>query len=357
MPTPAVPPAIDVLLPVLRALDTLPDAVGDVLAQRDVDVRLIAIVDTAPAEGPDGEDDGSRAWLLARAAEQPRLLVIDGPGAGAGAALHAGLAAADAPWLSHMEADDRCPAHRLATLHAALQSAPAGAPAWSGVTSAVEQVGAVTDGMARYLAWQNGLRTHAAMAAERFVEIPALHQTGLYRTEVLRAIGGYATRGPWPPDIDFWFRWFEHGARVVKLPEVLYQWRQHDGQSTRGGGQHGLEALRAAKVDALERLHGRTGRQPREVLLLSVGATLEAWRRDLETSTVTLADAVEWRPGTTLPPTLAACIEPTPPPSSGAAGVERATPLVLAAYGSAAVRQRVRGALGLREPDALLFTA
>jgi len=35
-------------------------------------------------------------------------------------------------------------------------------------------------GMHRYLAWQNALTSPAALAQNRFVEIPALHQTCLY---------------------------------------------------------------------------------------------------------------------------------------------------------------------------------
>jgi hypothetical protein len=41
-------------------------------------------------------------------------------------------------------------------------------------------IGAKWAGMHRYLGWQNALTTPAALAQNRFVEIPALHQTCLY---------------------------------------------------------------------------------------------------------------------------------------------------------------------------------
>src|SRR5262245_21803236 len=244
-------PRIDVLLPVRNARRTLPSALGDALGQRGVAVRVLAVVDT----GPDGRDDGSLAWLAAAARREPRLLVIPGPGRGAGAALEAGLAAVETPLFSHIEADDRCPPDRLQRLHAALTDGGLAA-----VTSRTGQFGARTPGMRRYLDWQNALLYHAAMARERFVEIPAMHQSGLYRTEAVRAIGGYAPRGEWPADIDFWMRWFEHDAlvaplRVAKLPRVLYRWRQHRRQVTRShgtaGSVHSLPALRRAKAHYL----------------------------------------------------------------------------------------------------------
>jgi len=272
-----------------------------------------------------------------------------------GAALDVGLsaaAAAGAPLLAHMEADDRCLQDRLARLAAALKRDPF----LCAVTSRAGQFGAVTPGMRRYLAWQNSLLSHAELARERFVEIPALHQTGLYRVEAVQAIGGYAPRGPWPVDIDFWLRWFEHDAlvaplKVAKLPRVFYRWRQHVRQATRshGGnaaaGPHGLDALRAAKAHYLARwLRGSAAVSSRPVVLLSTGRTLHAWGAALRAEGAAVRAALEWKPG-------------RPPPAE----VERAREdgaLVVAAFGTAAVRARLRAALPRhREPDELLFTA
>lgn len=357
-------PRIAVLLPVRQARRTLPSALSDVLAQRDVELTVFAIVDA----GAGGEDDGSAGYLGSQARSDSRLAVLRGPGRGAGAALDVGLAAAVAagiPLLAHMEADDRCPPDRLARLAAPLELDPS----LQAMTCRAGQCGARTPGMQRYLDWQNSLLGHDEMARERFIEIPALHQTGLYRTPSVAAVGGYAPRGPWPADIDFWLRWFEHDARVAplptrKLPRVLYQWRQHARQSTRshgasrgqpGSGAHGLDALRAAKVHYLARwLRGAdadatggdrdghdVGAETRGVILISTGRTLLDWQEALHAAGVAVHAAIGWRPG-----------DPAP-------DVARDTrPLVLAAYGAAGVRERLRAALPqLREPHELLFTA
>lgn len=315
-------PAIDVLLPVHDALATLPEAVEDVLAQEAVALRLLAVRDTHGT----GQDDGSGAWLVERASRDPRLVVLQSEGSGLTDALVTGLAACEAPLVSMMESDDRCPPHRLRTLRAALLGSEAcGSPAaLAGVVSRVEPFGEVTGGMRRYLAWQNDLLDGAAMAAERFVEIPALHQTGLYRREALEELGGYATAGPWPADIDLWLRWFEAGLPLAKVPEALYRWRLHGGQSTKSGGQHGAEALRAARLHYLARLHGREGREPRALRLVSTGRTLQTWEAALSDGPFELAGVHAWRPGES----------PPPHPNDGE--------LLLAVYGMARARHALR---------------
>ncbi len=332
--------AIDVLLPVRNARRTLPFALRDALGQRDVGVRVIAVVDV-----PAGGDDGSRALLADAARAERRLVVLDGPGRGAGAALDVGLAAVTSPLLAHMEADDRCAPDRLARQLAALR-ADAGLHA---VVCRAGQFGARTPGMRRYLDWQNALLRHEQLAAERLVEIPALHQTGLYRSDSVRAAGGYAPRGPWPADIDFWLRWFDDPARrVLKLPRVLYRWRQHARQSTRAGGDHDQAALRAAKLHYLAaacRASRRDQARPQPLLLASIGETLETWRALLAADArFELRECLAWRPGKQAPPRQLLAAAP---------GVLR-----LAAYARPEVRDRVRAELSeLIEPDDLLFTA
>lgn len=327
------------LLPVLSARETLPAALDDILGQIGVAVRVVAVVDEPP-----GGDDGSTAWLEARAWGEPRLEVLRGPGRGAAAALQLGLEACEAALVSHMEADDRCPPERLARLAQALADGrdDRGRPL-AAITSRVEQLGDHSPGMQRYLDWQNGLGTYAELARERFVEIPALHQTGLYRREALVAAGGYVTRGAWPVDIDFWLRWFEHDLPVAKLADVLYGWRQHPGQSTRGGGSHDLATLRACKLDALRRLHGRDGARPREVVLVGTGESLRAWSEGLRAHDVDVTDEQRWKPGM-----------PAPTVDDGA--------LLMAVYGMPRARRALRAALraagdARHEPDGLLFVA
>lgn len=313
------------LLPVRDAGRYLDAAVRDVLAQRDVELELVAV--------DDGSQDGSGERLEAFARSDARVRVIRTEGEGAAPALDRALAASRAPLVAQMEADDRCPPDRLARLVAALRAHPE----WQGVTSRAATFGFASEGMRRYVAWQNALATPDAMARARFVEIPALHQTGLYERASLEALGGFAGAtkgGGWPLDIDFWMRWTERGFVAGKVPRVLYRWRQHARQSTRTRPSHALDALRRCKAHYFARGPGRD----RAIDLLSVGATLEGWCASLRAAGCDDVRAIEWRPSTVLPATRAAAIR-------------------LFAYGTQPARERVVARLGHLDPDRDWFAA
>ena len=197
--------------------------------------------------------------------------------------------------------------------------------------------------MARYVEWQNELLTPAAMRDGRFVELPSLRQTGLFRREALEklrlpavingqpaesvgaaapvpaevqttvvdaAVVSEASRDArasglltschmevyrdlvaWPVDSDFWFRWYELGLVCGKLgAPALYLWRQHAGQHTRTQGRCSLENLRKCKVHFLTR-HGGPAHAARRVEVWSTGRTLEGWVDDLRAALGAVAHA------------------------------------------------------------------
>ena len=45
-------------------------------------------------------------------------------------------------------------------------------------------------GMQKYIKWQNSVLTAAQMRSERFIEIPALHQTCVYRKQQVHLAAG-----------------------------------------------------------------------------------------------------------------------------------------------------------------------
>ena len=318
-------PAISVLLPVRDAGRYLDAAVRDVLAQRDVALELVAV--------DDGSRDRSGERLEAFARSDARVRVLRSQGAGAAHALDLALAAARAPLVAQMEADDRCRPDRLARLAAALHAHPE----WHGVTSRAATFGAASEGMRRYVAWQNALATPDAMARARFIEIPALHQTGLYRRASLEALNGFVgatATGGWPLDIDFWMRWYACGFVAGKVTRVLYRWRQHARQSTRTRPSHSQQSMRRCKAHYFARGPGRD----RAIDLLSVGATLSGWCAALRAAGCRDLRAIDWRPSASLPATRAAAVR-------------------LFAYGTAPARARVVAQLGAPDPDRDWFAA
>lgn len=315
------PPLISVLLPVRDAGRYLRGALDDILGQRGVGLEVVAV--------DDGSIDASGAHLRRRAKRDRRLRVIAGGGRGPASALQLALHEARAALVAHMEADDRCPNDRLWWLQEELVRHAE----WDAVVSQVSLIGA-SAGMHRYIAWQNTLLTPGAMARARFVEIPALHQTGLYRRARLAAISGFGADARWPVDIDFWMRWFAAGASVGKIARVLYHWRQHPGQSTRTSPLHRLEALRACKAWYFVRGPGWG-----EALdVYSVGCTLIGWCDALRTAGAVDVRAVEWR-----------AVGPLPPARPHASR--------LFVYGTAGVRDRIVALVGDGGRDADWFAA
>lgn len=221
-----------------------------------------------------------------------RFVFLSSGGGGQGSAQNLCLQKASCQWLSLMDADDRCPETRFRELYDALKANPA----WDGVVSQVKIFGIVSDGMNRYVEWQNSIRSPEAHLNSRFVEIPALHQTGLYPTSLIRdSLGGYRDLPSWPIDIDTWMRLGELGVKIGKIDRPLYGWRQHFLQSTRTHGRCSLESLRKCKAHFLKRI------LPADVDRMEVwstGATLQKWHASFkeveDTSRPVAVDLIEY---------------------------------------------------------------
>lgn len=262
----------------------------------------------APRDQPLGADAVAAEVLVSEA--RSYLRVLSNRGHGQGAALQTALDACRAPLVAHIEADDEYGPTRLLAMREALRGA---SPAVDAVFSATELIGShVTSGMSSYVGWQNGLLSSEAMAAGRFVELPSLHQVGLYTAASLRASAErmpgsregerrlvYRELAEWPVDYDFALRWFAAGHRALKLPPTAagcaYRWRQHGSNGTRWQGRCSLEALRACKAHYFARALREAG-APLFVQLWSVGRTLESWAAALAAVGLRVAQAIEWNP-------------------------------------------------------------
>jgi len=319
-------PEITVLLPVRDAAATVGEALACLRQQRDVQLQIVAV--------DDGSQDASREILLRAAADWPDLEVVSQEHRGVPAALERGRRMARAPWIGRMDADDLCPPTRLRTLldHAESRELDV-------VGSQIDAFGDVSSTMAAYLRWQNDLLDHAAILRARFVESPLAHATALIRADRLARVGGWDPEAPWSEDIDLWYRMAEDGARFGKVPQVLYHWRLHPDQATRIDDRCSADQMRACKAHYLVRgpLRGR------RVALWSVGWTLERWTEALA------AEGCSVRAAEVRPPSVDS-------PAHGGLPARRRDEVVLAAYGSASVRDRVKQAWD-GSPDDLWFTA
>ena len=207
----------------------------------------------APLEPPSVAEGRRAGRAAARAAACRRA--NRGQGAAMSLALRARAARSSRRWSRTTSARATTPSRMVAALDAHLD--------WDGVSCAVELVGWERPGMAAYVAWQNSLATPEQMAAERFVEIPALHQAALFRRRAVDAALAASTAVPRRPagaepaapgdaldtPVDLWW-WlaFDLGLRCGKLEgPPLLGWRQHPRQHTRTHGRLALDQLRKVR--------------------------------------------------------------------------------------------------------------
>lgn len=278
-----------------------------------------------------------------------RVLAVEAFGpSGQGLALNLAYRHARAPLIGEMESDDLRPPRCFFELKRALEANKE----WDGATSCVRLIGWDRPGMKRWIEWQNAQMSPAEMANGRFLEIPALRGSGLFRRSAMERVaaedddderrrgreegdgenakrgddeketppgparpyrdlwlvdgrvrdcaheadpdyarGSRKTRRPagwWPVDADFWQRWFAKGLVAGKVAPALYFWRQYPAQSTRTHERCSLERLRKCKAHFLVAKGGPA--RGAAVQIWGTGETLAAWTRDLRE-----ALRAEWR--------------------------------------------------------------
>jgi hypothetical protein len=334
-------PRISVLLPVRDAAATLGACLDSLAAQTLADHEVVAV--------DDGSRDGSGEILRARARADPRLRVVSTPPHGLVAALNRGLAEARAPLVARMDADDRAATDRLARQAGRLE-ADAAVDVLGCRVRVVGLDGPPGEGMRAYVRWQNALLDHDAMARDRFVESPLVHPSVAMRRPALASLGGWrAFDGP--EDYDLWLRGFAAGLRFAKLPEVLLDWSDSPGRSTRTDPRYAPSRFLALKLAAL-RAGPLAG--ARAAVVWGAGPVGKAWSHALRAAGHEVRAFVEVNPRK-----LGGRVHGAPVVSVDGAAALRG-PLHLAAVGQPGARERIRDAaarLGLVEGADLVAVA
>ncbi len=280
---------LSVLLPYRDAATTIDEALTSLIDQRGlpVDLEIIAIDDGSQDDGP-----GRVAALSGRleaaaggtgaAGGRVRVVSLATGGVGVAHALAAGLDVATGEWIGRMDADDVSHPDRFARQIEALSADPTLAAVGCLVEPFTGVDAEVSAGLARYVAWQNGLVTAEDHARQIFVESPLCHPSVLLWRAALEAVGGWRDT-PWPEDYDLWLRLDAAGWRMAKVPEILFRWRHRPDRVTFTDPRCTPERLLEAKAPHLAR---RLVTLDRPVAIWGAGKTGKRLARALEAQRV-----------------------------------------------------------------------
>ena len=210
-------PLISVLTPVHDPpLHMLHEAIASVHAQTLTNWELCLI------------DDGSRdpaviAALQHHADADPRIQLIrhDTP-LGISAATNAGLAIAHGAYIATLDHDDTLTPDALATVAARITAEPDLDMLYSDEDTLDD------DGH------QISLHLKPAWSPDTLRTNGYTCHLGVYRSELVREIGGFRTEFNGSQDIDMILRLIERSDRVAHVPHVLYHWRAHAASTAAG---------------------------------------------------------------------------------------------------------------------------
>ena len=233
-------PAVSIVMPVRDGERFLQMAIDSVLAQSFADFELIVI--------DDGSSNSTPAILAEAARRDPRIVVISKEPMGVAAAFNLGIAAARAPLIARLDADDIALPDRLARQVETMHSEPS-----LGLLGSFAET---IDESGRTLGSRTPPVSHEALIAVLARNDPFITSTIMLRTDIARTLGGYRAAIEVAEDYDLWLRMAER-TRIANLPETLVRYRVHLQSETGRKEVRMAFSTRIARRAAAERQAGR----------------------------------------------------------------------------------------------------
>lgn len=232
-------PATSVVLPYFNAEKTLAAAIESCLAQSFTDLELILV--------DNNSSDSSSAIANSYASKDNRVVLAQEENQGVAYASNLGFQLARAPLVARMDADDQMLPERLKKQVLFLNSNPqiglvGGQVIYQGNEEYI--------GFRHYVNWSNGLNSSEEILLNRFVELPIVNPTLMFRKSVFEQYGGY-NHGDFPEDYEMILRWLDQGIRAEKLAEPVLEWRDHPGRLTRTNPRYAETAFFQIKAKYL----------------------------------------------------------------------------------------------------------
>ncbi len=274
---------VSILMPVFNAQDTLAECLDSIFRQTHQDFEIIVVDDFST--------DSSAAIL--RSYGDPRIRVIENSNKGIVPALNAGLACCRSNFVARMDADDVMYVERLEKQYDTMRNDPDLTLCATQARKFPEEI--IQAGYIEYMRWQNACLTPQDISEQIYIESPFAHPSVMFRKDRIIESGAYKD-GEFPEDYELWLRLFHTQHKMVKLEEVLLDWRESDNRLSRTSSRYSdfsFEKLRAEYLVNDKRLQGRSivfwgaGRKTRQRArhLIDNGVSPFAWI-DIDTNKI-----------------------------------------------------------------------
>jgi glycosyltransferase involved in cell wall biosynthesis len=238
---------VTILMPVRNGERWLETALASVAAQTVRDFELVVV--------DNGSTDRTPAILVQACSGDERIVTIAEPQPGISSALNTGLGIARAALTARLDADDVALPHRLERqLHFMAQHPGVGLlGSWAAV---VDEGGRVRGHRRPPTEHDDLLRVLAASN-------PFIHSSIMFRTELVRRLGGYRHAFEVSEDYDLWLR-ISETTRLANLPDELVLYRRVQGKALRKKVLNQAFAVHLAQCSA--RVRRATGVDPADAL-------------------------------------------------------------------------------------------
>jgi hypothetical protein len=210
-------PRLSVVIPARNALRWLPGAIASLGTSPGLEILVI----------DDGSEDGTASYLRAVAATDARIRPLSMVGSGPAAARNAGLAAAQAPLIAFLDADDRWRQGKMTAQMELHRLHPELGFSFTDYRRFAEDGTELATGFGRaghFAAWQTIRREafvmHAEAQAAVYAEPVVATSTVMARTALLRAVGGFNQQLYRAEDWDLWLH-LAACAPVGCIPKAL----------------------------------------------------------------------------------------------------------------------------------------
>jgi glycosyltransferase involved in cell wall biosynthesis len=225
-------------MPVFNAENTLHECLQSILKQTHHNFELVAVDDCSNDKSID----------ILRSYDDPRIRIIKNQQKGIVSALNLGLEHCQSDLVARMDADDVMYPNRLERQLGVMRDDPSITLCATRVRKFPEHK--IRAGYMEYMRWQNACLTEQDIRDQIYIESPFAHPSVMFRKNRIIDLGAYRD-GEFPEDYELWLRLFHAGEGMMKLDEVLIDWRESDHRLSRTSSRYSEQAFEKLRAEYL----------------------------------------------------------------------------------------------------------